>query len=102
ERLEFSAAAMRHHFTMTSSQAGTASTLGNVLDLPGAINAVLANQPLLARTLLSGTSAVNRDEAALDRGARVGVAYRLAQTTFGAEYLVDRVHEAGDTLRSVQ
>ena len=102
ERLELSAAAMRHHVTATSSQAGTASTVGNVLDLPEAIGSVLANQPLLTRSLLAGTSAVNRDEAALDRSARVGVAYRWTQTTLSAEYLVDRVHEAGDTLRSVQ
>ena len=102
ERLELSAAVMRHHVRVNSSQAGTASTVGNVIDLPGAIDSVLANQPLLARTLLAGASAVNRDEAALDRSARVGVAYRLAQTTLSAEYLVDRVHEAGDTLRSVQ
>ena len=102
ERLELSAAVMRHHFRVNSSQTGTASTVGNVIDLPGAIDSVLANQPLLARTLLASTSAVTRDEAALDRSARVGVAYRLAQTTLSAEYLVDRVHEAGDTLHSVQ
>jgi hypothetical protein len=102
ERLELSAAAMRHHVSATSSQAGSASTVGNVIDLPGAIGGVLANQPLLTRTLLAGTSAVNRHEAALDRSARVGIAYRLAHATLSAEYLVDRVHEAGDTLRSLQ
>ena len=76
-------ATMHNHYNVTTTaQAG---------------NGLLQSVPLLSRI-----SAVNRDEAALDRSHQLGASYRVNdRVALSGEVLQDRVHDGG-TVRSVQ
>jgi hypothetical protein len=52
-------------------------------------------------SLVGGTSAVNRDEAALDRSALAGATYRFNEAAVSAEYATGHVLDDGGALRSV-
>ncbi len=83
EHLSVYAAAARNHYRSTTHQAGTTPSGG-----------------LLARALLGSVSAVDRDEAVLDRTAQVGTTYRWSKVAVSAEYLTGQVHDNGGALHS--
>jgi hypothetical protein len=60
---------------------------------------LLAGVPLLQQTRVT---AINRDEAALDRSHQLGATYRVSErVALNGEVMQDKVHDGG-TLRSVQ
>jgi hypothetical protein len=84
-RLTVYAATLHNHYVTSTTQA----TGGGGL---------LAGVPLIG----SRVSAVNRDEAALDRSHQLGATYRVSdRVALNGEVMQDRVHDGG-TLRSVQ
>jgi hypothetical protein len=81
--LTLQAATMHHRYRKTTSQAST-SPAG-----------------LLAPLLPGRVSAVNREEAALDRSHQLGLTWRAERVALTGELLHDRLHEGG-RLRSAQ
>ncbi|MBW8756611.1 MAG: hypothetical protein JF586_03275 [Burkholderiales bacterium] len=89
ERVSVYGAVARNHYRSRTEQGGASSSGG-----------VLGSDSLLARTLLGGTSVVNRDEVDLDRSAQVGATYRWDKVAVSAEATTGAVHEGG-AMRSV-
>lgn len=86
-RLSVYGATMRNRYTTNTTQG--ASNNGGLL----------AGVPLLGQNRVS---AVNRDEAALDRSHQVGATYRVSErVAVNGEVQQDRLHDGG-SLRSVQ
>jgi len=84
QRLSVYGATMRNHYTTSTQQQSSGG--------------LLAGLPLLQ----GGVSAVNRDEAALDRSHQLGATYRVNdRVALNGELQQDRLHEGGN-LRSVQ
>lgn len=84
-RLSVYAATMRSHYTVSTTQAG-------------ADDGLLAGLPLLPRRV----SAVNRDEAALDRSHQLGATWRVNdRVALNGEAMKDRLHDGG-SLSSLQ
>lgn len=78
-------ATMRNHYTTTTTQTGSNGGL-------------LAGVPLLANRV----SAINRDEAALDRSHQLGATWRVSErVALNGEVTQDKLHDGG-SLRSVQ
>jgi hypothetical protein len=86
ERVSVYGAVARNHYRSTTTTATNPPAPGGLLGL----------DPLLA-----GTSIVNRDEAALDRSALVGVTYRFDKVALSGEVATGQVL-GGGTLRSVE
>ena len=85
-RLTVYGATMRNHYQTSTTQA----TPGN--------SGLLAGVPLLHNRV----TAINRDEAALDRSHQLGATYRVSETVaLNGEVLQDKLHDGGN-LRSVQ
>ncbi|CAM3733508.1 hypothetical protein [Roseateles saccharophilus] len=85
QRLSVYGATMHNRYTTTTTQ----ETNGGGL---------LAGVPLLHK----GVSAINRDEAALDRSSQVGATWRVSdRVALNGELQQDRLHDGG-SLRSVQ
>ncbi|MBW8760588.1 MAG: hypothetical protein JF586_23655 [Burkholderiales bacterium] len=79
-------ATMRNHYT-TSTQQTTSNSGG-----------LLGGLPLLQNRV----TAINRDEAALDRSSQIGATYRVSdRVALNGEVQQDRLHDGG-SLRSVQ
>lgn len=86
QRLTVYGATQRNHYRTTTTQ--TSSNNGGLL----------AGVPLLQNRV----SAINRDEAALDRSHQLGVTYRVSEhVALNGEVMQDKLHDGGD-LRSVQ
>ena len=81
----------RSHYKSTTRQGSAAA--------PGGL---LGSNPMLARTLVGGSSAVNRDEAALDHSAQVGATWRWSQAALSAEYTIGQLHDNQGALRSIE
>ncbi|MBI3345998.1 MAG: hypothetical protein HY020_02165 [Burkholderiales bacterium] len=78
-------ATMRNHYTTTTTQ--TSSNGG-----------LLAGVPLLQNRV----SAINRDEAALDRSHQIGATWRVSErVALNGEVMQDKLHDGG-SLRSLQ
>jgi hypothetical protein len=87
QRLTVYGATMRNHYKTTT----TSTSAGN--------GGLLAGVPLLQQNRVS---AINRDEAALDRSHQLGATYRVSDTiALNGEFMQDRLHDGG-SLRSVQ
>lgn len=85
QRLSVYGATMHNRYATTTTQATSGGGL-------------LAGVPLIGNRV----SAVNRDEAALDRSHQLGVTYRVSErVALNGEVMQDRVHDGG-SLRSVQ
>jgi len=85
QRLSVYGATMRNRYTTSTTQTTTAGGL-------------LAGVPLLQNRV----SAINRDEAALDRSHQIGATYRVSdRVALNGEVQQDRLHDGG-SLRSVQ
>jgi len=85
QRLSVYGAALYNRYATTTTRAS-----GN--------GGLLAGVPLIGNHV----SAVNRDEAALDRSRQLGVTYRVSErVALNGEVMQDRVHDGG-SLRSVQ
>jgi hypothetical protein len=85
QRLSVYGATMHNRYTTTTTQTTTAGGL-------------LAGLPLLQNRV----SAINRDEAALDRSHQLGATYRVSdRVALNGEVQQDRLHDGG-SLRSVQ
>ena len=61
---------------------------------------LLGSNPL-TRSLLGGTSVVNRDEIDLDRSAQLGATYRWSKVALSGEFTTGEVHDGGGAMRSV-
>jgi len=84
-RLSVYGATMHNRYTTTTTQTTGAGGL-------------LAGVPLLGQRV----TAVNRDEAALDRSHQLGATYRVSDgVALNGEFMQDRLHDGG-SLRSVQ
>jgi len=88
ERVSVYGAVARNHYRSRTQQGASPS------------GGLLGSDTLLARTLLGGTSVVNRDEVDLDRSAQVGATYRFDRVAVSAEASTGAVHDGG-TMRSV-
>ena len=85
QRLTIYGATQRNHYTTTTTQAGSNGGL-------------LAGVPLLQNRV----SAINREEAALDRSHQIGATWRASErVALNGEFMQDRLHDGG-SLRSVQ
>lgn len=85
-RLSVYGATLRNHYT-TSTQQTTSNSGG-----------LLAGLPLLQNRV----TAINRDEAAMDRSSQLGATYRVSdRVALNGEVQQDRLHDGG-SLRSVQ
>jgi hypothetical protein len=91
EHVSVYGAVARNHYRSRTQQ-GDASSSGGLL----------GSDALLARTLLGGTSIVNRDEVDLDHSAQVGATYRWAKVALSGEYTAGQVHDNGGALRSIE
>lgn len=88
-RLSVYGATMRNHYRTTTATQQSAGSNGGLL----------AGVPLLQP---SRVSAINRDEAALDRSHQLGATYRVSEhVALNSEVMQDRLHDGG-SLRSVQ
>jgi len=86
QRLSVYGAAVRNRYTTSTTQ--TTSSSGGLL----------AGVPLLQNRV----TAINRDEAALDRSNQLGATYRVSdRVALNGEVMQDRLHDGG-SLRSVQ
>ena len=84
-RLSVYGAVMRNRYTTSTMQATSSGGL-------------LAGVPLLGNRV----TAINRDEAALDRSHQLGATYRVSErVALSGEVMQDRLHDGGN-LRSVQ
>lgn len=84
-RLSVYGAVMRNRYTTSTTQATNSGGL-------------LAGVPLLGNRV----TAINRDEAALDRSHQLGATYRVSErVALNGEVMQDRLHDGGN-LRSVQ
>lgn len=91
EHVSVYGAVARNHYRSTTQQAD-----------PAAPGGLLGLDPVLARTLLGGTSAVNRDEAALDHSVLAGASYRWDKVAVSGEFTTGQVHDNGGAVRSVE
>ena len=94
ERVSVYGAVARNHYKTT-----TTTTTPSAPSAPGGLLGGL--DPVLGRTLLGGTSVVNRDEAALDHSALAGVTYRFDKVAVSGEYTTGQVADNGGAMRSV-
>jgi len=84
---------LRNHYKSTTST--------TTLAAPAPGGGLLGGSPLLARSLLGGTSVVNRDEVALDSTTQVGATYRWTQVAVSGEYTTGKVHDGGGAMHAV-
>jgi hypothetical protein len=85
----YGAVAHNHYKSSTQSTDASSSSGG-----------LLGSNPL-TRSLLGGTSVVNRDEIDLDRSAQVGATYRWSKVALSGEFTTGEVHDGGGAMRSV-
>lgn len=103
ERFSLFAGMMDYDYDVHTRQSGTVTTTatGSGL-LPGIINNVLANRPLLAQQLLVQTSGATREAAILRRSVNAGAGYRFGGATFTARYFNDKAFDSGDRIDTVE
>lgn len=94
DRTQLYAALMRYHYHVATQHNGASGAPG------GAVAGLLGDRSLLARTLSTRPSAVNRDEAALSRSLQLGASYRFDRVALSAEYIGDRVLDAPGTVHT--
>jgi hypothetical protein len=84
----------RYHYQVARQQNGASSSS---IDLIGDL---VGNRTLLARTLSTRESAVNRDEAVLSSSVQLGTTYRFERVALTVEYTGDQVQDAPGTVHT--